>query len=67
MTFRSTDFPRVSEVLKDINDLRKLTLTRESEKKEMADLVKQENLIEIKGRRPFRLTDVTMRPSFEGK
>lgn len=41
--------------------------TREAERREAADLVRQEALIEVKGRRPLRLGDVHMRPAMEGK
>lgn len=67
VTFRSGDSARVTEVLREINELRKISIQREAEKKEMADLVVQSSLVEIKGRRPHRLSDLTMRPSFEGK
>ncbi|CAG8668437.1 15500_t:CDS:10, partial [Cetraspora pellucida] len=40
----------------------------ETERKEMADLIAQDKLIEIKGRRPTqRLSDVFVRPGLEGK
>ena len=67
VTFRSTESARIAEVLKDINELRRLLATREIEKKDLAELVKQDSLVEIKGRRPHRITDVYIRPSLEGK
>jgi nucleosome binding factor SPN SPT16 subunit len=43
------------------------TSNREAERKELSDLVYQDSLIEIKGRRPPRLPDVHIRPTMEGK
>jgi nucleosome binding factor SPN SPT16 subunit len=47
--------------------LKKDVTKREAERAEKADLVDQEDLIEIKGRRPLRLPDVFARPGLEGK
>jgi nucleosome binding factor SPN SPT16 subunit len=47
--------------------LKKETSKREAERIEKAGLVEQEDLIEIKGRRPQRLPDVFVRPQLEGK
>ncbi|TIC59714.1 FACT complex subunit SPT16 [Wallemia mellicola] len=65
-TFRSTDKLRFSDLYKDITELKKLSTKRAAEKREMADVVEQENLTEIKGRRPVRLGEVFARP-IEGK
>ncbi|RIB06768.1 FACT complex subunit-domain-containing protein [Gigaspora rosea] len=66
-TYRSTD-PLLSEIYKKIIDLKKAAAKRETERKEMADLIAQDKLIEIKGRRPTqRLSDVFVRPGLEGK
>lgn len=37
------------------------------ERKEKADLVEQDKLVEIRGRRPPRLGDLYIRPALEGK
>ncbi|TIA85374.1 hypothetical protein E3P99_04014 [Wallemia hederae] len=66
VTFRSTDKLRFSDLHKDITDLKKLSTKRAAEKREMADVVEQEKLTEIKGRRPVRLGEVYARP-IEGK
>lgn len=47
--------------------MKKLVLNRENERKEMADLVEQDKLLEIKGKRPSRLPEVYIRPAMEGK
>ncbi|KAK4049693.1 FACT complex subunit spt16 [Microbotryomycetes sp. JL201] len=67
VTYRSTDSFRFTELHKEINDLKKAAVKREAERKEMADVVEQDKLIEVKGKRPIRLTDVQVRPSFDGK
>ncbi|TIA79246.1 hypothetical protein E3P89_03431 [Wallemia ichthyophaga] len=66
VTFRSTDKLRFSDLNKDINELKKLSTKRAAEKREMADVVEQEKLTEIRGRRPTRLGEVFARP-IEGK
>lgn len=65
ITFRSTDSTRFSQVHKDITELKKNATKRENERKEMADVVEQDNLNEAK--RPLKLTDTQLRPQFEGK
>ena len=67
LSFKSADVYRMNEVSKEINDLKKELAKREAERMEMADLVEQDNLIEIKGRRPLRLPEVYVRPALEGK
>ncbi|ORY88571.1 global transcriptional regulator, cell division control protein [Leucosporidium creatinivorum] len=67
ITYRSTDSFRFAELHKEINDLKKAAVKRENERKELADVVEQDRLVELKGKRPIRLTDVQVRPSFDGK
>ncbi|BGP11874.1 FACT complex subunit spt16 [Rhodotorula toruloides] len=67
LTYRSTDSFRFTELHKEINDLKRAAVKRENERKEMADVVEQDKLVEIKGKRPIRLTEVQLRPSFDGK
>ena len=40
---------------------------REQQKKELADVIEQDVLVEIKGRRPHRLPEVFVRPAPDGK
>lgn len=40
---------------------------REQQKKEMADVVEQDILAEVKGRRPHKLPEVFVRPALDGK
>jgi nucleosome binding factor SPN SPT16 subunit len=49
LTFKSTDTERMNRIFKEITDLKKQNVKQEAEKKEMADLVEQDKLIEIKG------------------
>ncbi|GAA5863770.1 hypothetical protein JCM8547_006060 [Rhodosporidiobolus lusitaniae] len=67
ITYRSNDSFRFTELHKEINDLKKAATKRENERKELADVVEQDKLVEIKGRRPIKLTEVQLRPSFDGK
>lgn len=67
LTAKTNDFLHAQEVLKEITDLRKQYSTREATKKEMADIVEQDGLIEVTGRRPLRLSEVHVRPSLEGR
>ena len=53
--------------MKQINDLKKEANKREQQKKEMADVVEQGSLIELKGRRPIKMNDAFIRPALDGK
>jgi nucleosome binding factor SPN SPT16 subunit len=57
----------MSEVFRSITDLKKNVVKREAEKKEMEDVVEQENLREIRNRRPQRLMDIYARPNADNK
>lgn len=57
----------MAEVYRQIMDLKKDAAKKEAERKEMADVIEQEDLIPIKGRRPHRLGDVYVRPQLDGK
>merc|ERR1712093_442974 len=59
------DSARFSQVHKDITELKKNVTKRENERKEMADVVEQDNLTEAK--RSLKLADTQLRPQFEGK
>jgi nucleosome binding factor SPN SPT16 subunit len=67
LTFRSADAARLSDVFRSIQELKKNVVKREAEKKEMEDVVEQENLREIRNRRPQRLTDVYARPNADNR
>ncbi|ANB15737.1 chromatin-remodeling protein SPT16 [Sugiyamaella lignohabitans] len=67
ITFRSRDADRMNDVFKRISDLKKEAVKRETERKEMEDVVEQDKLIEIRNRRPQRLDSVFIRPGPEGK
>ncbi|KAI9199412.1 FACT complex subunit-domain-containing protein [Polychytrium aggregatum] len=67
LSFRSSDHYRFNEIFKQINDLKKESQKREAERKEKADLIEQDRLVEVKGRRPLRLPEVYARPVVESK
>ncbi|ODV93662.1 hypothetical protein PACTADRAFT_18304 [Pachysolen tannophilus NRRL Y-2460] len=68
LTFRSKDGARMTEVLKKIQDLKKEATKRENEKKQMADVVTQAKLIEVRGiGRGKRLDQVFIRPGPDSK
>ena len=54
ITYRSTDSFRFAEIHKEISDLKKAATKKENEKKEMADVVEQDKLIELKGASALR-------------
>lgn len=49
MSYRSTDGHRFDALSKQITELKKEVNKREQEKKEMADVIEQDSLVEIKG------------------
>lgn len=67
LTFRSKDTRHMLKVFEQITGLKKAATKREAERKEMADVIEQEKLIEIKGRHPYVLKHVFPRPATEGK
>ncbi|BEJ13264.1 hypothetical protein CspHIS471_0304380 [Cutaneotrichosporon sp. HIS471] len=67
LTFRSKDKRHIEKVFTQISELKKAATKREAERKEMADVIEQERLIEIKGRHPYLLKNVFPRPNMEGK
>ncbi|KAF8350878.1 FACT complex subunit SPT16 [Amanita rubescens] len=67
VSYRSPDSHRFDNICKQITDLKKEANKREQQKKEMADVIEQDNLIEIKGRRPHKLPEVFVRPALDGK
>lgn len=67
LTIRSKDTDRIADINTQINDMRKVAARKEQEKKEMEDVVEQEKLVEIRNRRPIKLSDVYLRPALDGK
>lgn len=67
ISYRSLDGHRFDAIAKQITDLKKEVNKREQQKKEMADVIEQDVLMEIKGRRPHRLPEVFVRPALDGK
>lgn len=67
LTFRSKDTDRMDEISQQIAELKKSTVRREQEKKEMEDVVEQDKLTEIRNRRPHRMETIFLRPGLEGK
>lgn len=50
-----------------IGALKRNVVKRDNERKEMADVIEQDNLVEDRTRRPLTLRDTYLRPKFEGK
>lgn len=67
ITFRSRDRQRMIDVYKAIQDLKKDSVKREAEKKQLADVVTQGSLIELKGSRIKKLEQVFVRPTPDTK
>ncbi|KAH7910168.1 FACT complex subunit SPT16 [Hygrophoropsis aurantiaca] len=67
VTYRSPEGHRFDTISKQITDLKKEVNKREQQKKEMADVIEQDVLVEIKGRRPHKLPEVFVRPALDGK
>lgn len=67
LTFRSRDADRMQDISQQITELRKNSVRREQEKKELEDVVEQDKLSEIRNRKPHRLENVFVRPAMDGK
>ncbi|KAF5391933.1 hypothetical protein D9757_001726 [Collybiopsis confluens] len=67
ITYRTTDGHRFDLINKQINDLKRDVNKREAQKKELADVVEQDSLIELKGRRPVKMPESFIRPAPDGK
>ena len=61
------DGHRFDVLSKQITDLKKEVNKREQQKKEMADVIEQDVLVELKTRRPLKLPEVFVRPAADGK
>ncbi|WRT64164.1 FACT complex subunit SPT16 [Kwoniella shivajii] len=66
-SFRSQDQRHMLKVFDAITALKKTATKREAERKELADVIEQEKLVEVKGRHPYVLKNVFPRPAPEGK
>ncbi|KAI8985467.1 FACT complex subunit spt16 [Pilobolus umbonatus] len=67
LTFRSADTHRMAEIYRNITDMKKEAVKKEAERREMADVIEQDNLVFVKGKRPLRLPDVYVRPQTDSK
>lgn len=67
ITLRSKDGDRMSDVFKQIQELKKESTKREQERKVLADVVHQDRLIENKTGRTKRLDQIFVRPSPDSK
>ena len=67
MTYRSADGHRFDTIYRQITELKKEVNKREQQKKEMADVIEQDTLVELRGRRPLKLPEVFIRPATDGK
>ncbi|KAH3679669.1 hypothetical protein WICMUC_000809 [Wickerhamomyces mucosus] len=67
LTLRSKDSDHMHEVFKQISDLKKESVKRENERKQLADVIEQARLIEAKPGRLRRLDNVFVRPSPDTK
>ncbi|CCX06472.1 FACT complex subunit-domain-containing protein [Pyronema domesticum] len=67
LTYRSTDNNRIASICDSITEMKKNATKKEQERKEMEDVVTQDNLREMRNRRPQRLPDVFIRPAMDGK
>ncbi|KIK06643.1 hypothetical protein K443DRAFT_674303 [Laccaria amethystina LaAM-08-1] len=67
VSYRSPDGHRFDNICKQITDLKKEANKREQQKKEMADVIEQGSLVELKGRRPAKMTEAFIRPALDGK
>lgn len=67
LTFRSKDSNRMEQIVTQITEMKKATVRKEQEKKDMEDVVEQDKLIEIRQKRPVRLENIFLRPSLESK
>ncbi|KAF8526838.1 FACT complex subunit SPT16 [Hysterangium stoloniferum] len=67
LTYRSPDGHRFDQLFKQITELKKEVNKREQQRKAMADVIEQDSLVEVKGRRPHKLPEVFVRPALDGK
>eukprot|EP00917_Polyrhabdina_sp_WS-2016_P016750 GHVP01036193.1.p1 GENE.GHVP01036193.1~~GHVP01036193.1.p1 ORF type:complete len:533 (-),score=158.23 GHVP01036193.1:380-1978(-) len=66
LTFKSTNQPRIANLVKEIAEAKKQYNLAEEKKKEQKNLIKQASLVLFKMRAAY-LSNVSIRPSLEGK
>ncbi|KIY43663.1 FACT complex subunit SPT16 [Fistulina hepatica ATCC 64428] len=67
ISYRSSDGNHIENIYKQITDLKRDANKREQNRKNMADVIDQDNLVELKGRRPIRMAEAFIRPALDGK
>lgn len=67
VTLRLRDHQRMVDVYKAIADMKKDAMKREQERKQMADVITQASLVELKGSRVRKLDQVYVRPQPDTK
>ncbi|KAI9190105.1 FACT complex subunit spt16 [Blastocladiella emersonii ATCC 22665] len=67
LSYRSTDTARLTEVYRQINEMKKQATKAEAERKDKADIVEQDRLIEVSKFKPVALFDVYARPTQDAK
>lgn len=67
LSVKSADNYRFGEIYNAVNELKKQFQKREDQRREMADLVQQGAFQELRGKRPLKLNEVSIRPALEGK
>ncbi|KAK9466335.1 FACT complex subunit-domain-containing protein [Lipomyces arxii] len=67
LTYRSRDTERITDIFRSIQELKKMAVKKELERKELEDVVEQNNLIEVRNRRPIKLDNLFVRPAPDGK
>ncbi|KAJ3350446.1 FACT complex subunit spt16 [Allomyces javanicus] len=67
LTYRSNDAPRMNDIYRKVSELKKQSLKAEAERKDKADIVEQDRLVEAKRNKPVALMDVYARPTLDGK
>ena len=60
-------WPPFDSISKQITELKKEVNKREQQKTELADVIEQDKVIELKGRRPMKLAEAFTRPPLHGK
>jgi len=67
LTYRSADGHHFDTVFWQIMELKKEVMKCEQQKKEMADIIEQDSLVELKGCHPHKLPKIFVRPVADGK
>lgn len=67
LTYRSPNVPHMNDVYRQITELRKISIKTEAERKNKAEIVEQDVLLEMKTHRQVVLSDVFAKPSLDTK